>query len=229
MVETTLEQLPEVVADMVRLQLSTGMRPGEVRLVRPCDIDRSEGVWKLRPESHKTEHHGRERVVAIGPQAQSILLKYLARDPAMYCFRPCDSEAKRRADAHDRRKTPLSCGNRPGNSKKQSPKRTAGECYTVASYRRAIQRACDKAFPHPRLSYKLRSAFTEEEKQELRGWQRQHHWSPNQLRHTAATKIREGFGLEAAQVYLGHSQAYVTEIYAEKNFALAERVARQIG
>ena len=69
----------------------------------------------------------------------------------------------------------------------------------------------------------------EAEKRELREWQKHHHWSPNQLRHAAATKIREEFGLEAAQVYLGHSQAYVTEIYAEKNFALAEQVAKQIG
>ena len=54
-------------------------------------------------------------------------------------------------------------------------------------------------------------------------------WSPNQLRHTTATEIRRAFGLEAAQVALGHAAADVTQIYAEKNLALASEVMRKIG
>ncbi len=106
-VEQTLDHLPDVVADMVRLQRLTGMRPAEVCVVRPCDIDRSGEVWVYRPDSHKTEHHERERIILIGPKAQGVLLRYLARDASMYCFRPCDSEAKRRAAAHAKRKTPF--------------------------------------------------------------------------------------------------------------------------
>ena len=55
------------------------------------------------------------------------------------------------------------------------------------------------------------------------------HWHPNQLRHTAATEVRRRFGLEAAQVLLGHSKADVTQMYAERDDALAERVAREVG
>jgi integrase len=54
-------------------------------------------------------------------------------------------------------------------------------------------------------------------------------WSPNQLRHAAATEIRKKFGLEAAQVVLGHSTADITQVYAERNQALAAQVIRQIG
>ena len=36
-------------------------------------------------------------------------------------------------------------------------------------------------------------------------------------------------GLEAAQVMLGHSRADVTQIYAERNEALATKVAAKIG
>ncbi len=68
--EATLPHLPSAVADMARLQRATGMRPGEVVLIRPCDIDRSGEVWTYRPESHKTEHHDRERFVLIGPKGQ---------------------------------------------------------------------------------------------------------------------------------------------------------------
>ena len=157
------------------------------------------------------------------------MLRYLARDSQAYCFRPCDSEAKRRAEAHKSRKTPENCGNRPGSNRKRKPKRTAGECYTTASYRRSIHRACDKAFPHPKLGYILRSSFSDAESRELRKWQSQHHWSPNQLRHTAATEIRRDFGLEAAQIILGHSQLGVTQVYAERDLAKGMEVARQIG
>jgi site-specific recombinase XerC len=55
------------------------------------------------------------------------------------------------------------------------------------------------------------------------------HWHPNQLRHTAATMIRRDYGLEAAQVILGHSKADVTQIYAERDAAKAIEVIRNIG
>ena len=113
--------------------------------MRPCDIDRSGDVWIYCPESHKTEHHGRERVVAIGAKAQGVLLKYLARDPEMHCFRPCDSEQRRRASRHAARVVPLSCGNRPGTNRKAKPRRKAGERYDAGSFRRAIHRGCNKA------------------------------------------------------------------------------------
>jgi integrase len=52
---------------------------------------------------------------------------------------------------------------------------------------------------------------------------------PNRVRHASATRIRKMFGLEAAQVALGHSRADVTQIYAEKNLELAIKVAREQG
>jgi site-specific recombinase XerC len=55
------------------------------------------------------------------------------------------------------------------------------------------------------------------------------HWHPNQLRHAHATVVRRRLGLEAAQVALGHERADVTQVYAEKNLALAAKVAVEIG
>lgn len=202
-VEATLAELPVVVADMARLQRLTGMRPGEVCDLRPRDLDRTEDVWTYRPESHKTQHHGRKRVIFLGPKGQAVLLRYLARDPETRCFRPCDSEAKRRAEIHAERVTPLSCGNRPGTNVRSSPVFQPGTRYSVSSYRQAIRRACKRA-DVPR-------------------------WSPNQLRHAAATEVRARFGLEAAQVTLGHATARTSEIYAEKNLAAGAAVAKAIG
>ncbi|MEO0531478.1 MAG: site-specific integrase [Planctomycetota bacterium] len=202
-VEDTLAVLSSVVGDMVRVQRLTGMRPAEVCSLRPCDLDRSDDVWTYQPSEHKTEHHGRKRTIYVGPKAQGVLLRYLARDPEAYCFAPRDAEAKRLAAAHAARKTPLSCGNRPGSNRKRGRKRTVGAKYTADSYRRAIHRACDKA-----------------------GIER---WSPNRLRHAAGTEVRTKFGLEAAQVILGHASADVTQVYAERDAAKGAQVARLIG
>ncbi|MEO2032790.1 MAG: tyrosine-type recombinase/integrase [Planctomycetaceae bacterium] len=54
-------------------------------------------------------------------------------------------------------------------------------------------------------------------------------WAPNRLRHSAATEIRKRYGLEAAQVILGHAKADTTQIYAERDATLAQRIAREVG
>jgi site-specific recombinase XerC len=78
-----------------------------------------------------------------------------------------------------------------------------------------------KAFPVPREIADDPAAVEK--------WRSEHHWFPNQLRHTAGTEIRRRFGLEAAQTVLGHSKADVTQVYAERDFAKAANVARLIG
>jgi len=75
----------------------------------------------------------------------------------------------------------------------------------------------------------MKNSFSEAQKKELREWQSQHHWSPNQLCHTAATEIRKNYGLEAVQVIPGHSQANITQVYAERDLAKGLEVAMQIG
>jgi integrase len=87
-VEQTLPYCPPIVEDMLRFQRLTGARPIEICILRPCDVDRSGDVWTYQPESHKTQHLGKPRAIAIGPRAQTVLLRYLARDAQTYCFRP---------------------------------------------------------------------------------------------------------------------------------------------
>ena len=49
-----------------------------------------------------------------------------------------------------------------------------------------------------------------------------------QLRHAAATRFRKAYGLEAAQVLLGHRTADVTQIYAERDRGKAEAIMERI-
>lgn len=202
-VDKTLTALPEVVADMVRFQRLTGARPGEVCSLSPADIDRSSKVWLYRPDAHKTEHYEKHRVVPVGPKAQQLLQPYLLRSDEAYCFSPTESVEKARRRASAQRTTPATCGNTRGSNRVASPRRVAGDRYQVSSYRNAVRRACT------RLDLTI--------------------WTPNQLRHTAATKIRQEYGLEAAQVICGHSRADVTQVYAERDLKLAIRVAEEVG
>jgi len=202
LVAETLPHLTSVVADMIRFQRATGARPGEVCIVRPMDVNRITDVWEYRPASHKTQHRGRERIIYVGPQAQAVLRPYLLRAADTYCFSPREAVREHRAKRRANRKTQRRSAQRQ-RSRRTRAKRAAGNRYRTDSYRVAIQRACKRV------------GLDE--------------WSPNQLRHAAGTEARALFGLEAAQVMLGHAKADVTQIYAERDRQLAREVARKIG
>jgi integrase len=239
-IEKTLPHLTSVVADMVRLQLLTGARPGEICSMRPGDVTRGiDGAWVYRPQHHKMEHRGKERRVFIGPQGQAILKPYLDRDAEAYCFSPVESEAERNAERKAKRKSPMT----PSQAKRNPKCRKLRNQYTKDSYNRAVQRACELAFGMPaelrnigrtvkrmkKATEAQRKAERERLSQEASEWRAHHCWSPNQLRHSRATLLREKYGIEAAQVVLGHSDPKTTLVYAEAQFAKAAEIAKAIG
>ena len=65
------------VADLINLQLYTGMRSGELVSMRRGDLDLSTDPWEYGPPQHKTAHHGRGRAIFLGPKTQHILRPYL--------------------------------------------------------------------------------------------------------------------------------------------------------
>ncbi|TWT95776.1 site-specific integrase [Neorhodopirellula pilleata] len=233
----TLPHLSSVVSDMIRLQMVVGSRPGELCNLTPAMIDRTGDVWEATLIEHKTAHHGKSRTLFIGPQGQAILSPYLMRFGDEHCFRPVDAEKERRDAQHAARKTPLSCGDRPGTNRKRAPKVRPGQHYTTASYRRAIHRACDMAFPAPsplgRLEGESDRARLERlnpsQIKQLRKWQAEHRWNPNQLRHTFATDAWKTEEPEAVQILLGHSDLRTTLVYAERDRRKAIDAARRVG
>lgn len=239
-VNGTLPHLSRQVRDMVRLQLLSGCRPGEICTLRPCDVDTSGDVWLFVPESHKMEHHDRTRTIFFGPRAQQVLAAWIDNRPAdAACFSPREAEEERNAERRANRRSPMT-PSQAARKPTSNRRRPAAERFTVGAFRRAIHRACEVAFAMPRdLRYigravaKLpegeRQAARERLKQEAADWRDEHLWSPNQLRHSAATSIRKSFGLEAAQHCLGHSDANTTAIYAERDAAVAVRIMSEIG
>ncbi|MCG3122060.1 MAG: hypothetical protein GIKADHBN_00436 [Phycisphaerales bacterium] len=228
---------------MIDLQLLTAARPGEIVTMRGCDLDTTGPVWCYRPRTHKNAHRNIERAIWLGPAAQKVLAEFLDRPAHQPLFSAAEAEIERRARVHARRKTPLSCGNRPGSNLSDDPAHTVGAAYTLASYRRAIERACDAAFPPPQhlrprragkwrleSELELQARLSPAQRAELKAWRDAHRWHPNQLRHNAATRIRREFGLEAAALVLGHASATITDaVYAERDQAKVASIVQRVG
>ncbi|MHC4951196.1 MAG: tyrosine-type recombinase/integrase [Planctomycetota bacterium] len=218
-VNAVLPYTTPVVAAMIELQLLTGMRPGELVSMRPCDIDRSEAVWHYYPEKHKNIYRNIQRIVSIGPRGQEILRPFLLRPAEHLCFSPAESEQQRRKILTENRKTPLSCGNTVGSNRKDNPKRVVGDRYDSVSYRKAVRygiTACNKV---RRVAAKAAGIDPD----------LMPYWTPYQLRHTAATKVRKEMGYECAGATLGHTNMSATAIYAERNQGLADEAAKRFG
>ncbi|MHB8956257.1 MAG: tyrosine-type recombinase/integrase [Pirellulaceae bacterium] len=194
----TVPFLPKVVANMARLQYYTGMRPSEVCLLRPCDIDMTDPhVWRYVPAAHKLMHlEDAYRIIPIGRRGQKILSRYLKRSPTEYCFSPREegetqrTRRKRRATRDDGQSTNLLS-------------HFTRDRFDTRSYRLVIHQTCMIA-DVPK-------------------------WSPNQLRHCHATRVRDKFGLEASSAALGHKNLKTTEIYAEKSWNAARTIAEKLG
>ena len=243
LIEPVKKLVSRQVAAMIELQLLTGARPGEVIMMRPCDIDMGGDVWRYTPAQHKTESYGRMRVLSLGPKAQELLRPFLKdRVAEAYVLSPQDAEAERYAALHAQRKTPEHQGNQAGVRPEGCLPRKLGAHYDRTSYARAIARACEEAFPLPEelrppaladgtpmaLRDYLKTA-SPEKRAVIQKWQKEHHWHPHQLRHNFATAIRQRHGLEMAQILLGHARADVTQIYAERDLKRATEIARQEG
>jgi integrase len=160
-------------------------------------------------------------VIPLGPKAVEIVKEFLRADTTAYLFDPREVANRHLIGRTNKR-------------------------YRRRSYDQAIARACDRAFPHPTLvemrnaikatplggrkkAWKELRRWEREHKAELAQWRDDHRWSPLQLRHTAATAIRSKYGLESAQVVLGHAKADVTQLYADRDLSKARAIIAEIG
>ena len=247
-VERALPHLQPHARGLVSFMASTGCRPGEACRLTLGQLDRTGKVWVYAPSRHKTKHRGKRRAVAIGPKGQAVLWEFVriacplcgtegrpsligSRDYAL-CG-PCADRMDeagicgpwQRTEAHGedeplfspaRQLEEIDARKRKHRQTRVQPsqadRRKAGAtrrpkaAFSPDSASKAVQRACEAA----NLPDEMR-------------------WFPNQLRHSHATAVRQRFGLEGAQVALGHATAKITEVYAERDLGLAVRIAEEIG
>jgi integrase len=255
-VEAVLPFLTPTVKVMVQLQRFSGCRPSEVRLMRAGDLDCSRDPWMYRPSIHKMAYLGRDRTIPLGPRAKTVLEEFLRdgrpipngvgmldvtkapariamakayhvagrldeakmlRDlacpivivtgrvlhPEWFLFSPAQAREERFAAMRAERKSKVQPSQQCRRKRAVELERHVGDVFTGDGYASTIRRACVRAGVAA--------------------------WKPNQLRHLRATEIRAMYGLEAAQVVLGHAKADVTQHYAERDQSLAAKVAAEIG
>jgi integrase len=210
-VDAILPYVSLPVAAMIQVQWLAGMRACEVTLMRPCDIDMTNDIWIYEPHDHKNRWRNHRRLVPLGPKAQAILRPFLNRPATEYLFSPREGEAVRNAERRKKRKSPMT-PSQARRKPKRHPARAKRNRYDTSSYRRAI-------------TYGVTMA----NRNRAEGAPPVPYWYPLQIRHSRATEIRKQHGLEAAQVALGHKNADVTEVYAERNLTLAIQVAKESG
>lgn len=257
-VQPVLEHLSPQLAAVAQFMWWTGARPTESLQLRACDIDRSGAVWQYAPHEHKLEHMGRARIVPIGPRAQLVLRPFLDRAPDAYLFDPREAvknQMRRRRAGRKTQKWPSHL--RRHRDPQQVGSRCAA-CYCDKQLARAVKRAIqqvnadrvraavadllDKKFMKKAASQFVttkaeviaeRLAPDDASREAIvvacQGVELLVPWTPNQLRHSAATRIRRDFGLEAASVILGHSNLQTTQVYAEADRLRALEVAEQVG
>jgi integrase len=216
LIDAVLPLVPRQVKALIELQLTMGARPGELIRLRPIDIDRSQPLWEVKLNEHKTAHHGKARTLWFGHNSQPILNEFITSDRPVHMplFSPREADEEFRAKKRQARKTPLSCGNK-ATAKKPRPQ--LGDHYTVSGYRQAIRRACLKAFPYPPGVDKV-------------AWRKEHVWHPHQLRHNWFTKMVNEFGVGVTQTAGGHARgSAITAIYSNENVAEAKALMLKIG
>ena len=184
MAEMTAARACPIIAAMIRVQVLTGLRPGEVCRMTTGQIDQADpGCWFYRPDQFKTKWLGKNRAVPIGPRAQEVLLPFLhPQEPDRALFSPIEATAHRMADLRSKRKSKVPPSQL--DRRKENPEKTPGEFYITESYGRAIKAV--------NILHGLPA------------------WSPSCLRATRAQTVFESLGLDAARTLLGHADEAVT-------------------
>jgi integrase len=191
---------------MVLIMRYSNCRAEDVVAMRLADIRFMDEVWEYRPQSHKNQwreevSRTHTRIVQLGHRCQAVLKPLLDRDPESFLFSPREAKAEHQAARARARQTKRT----PSELRCRrvcKPKRTPGERNTVNTFQQTIRRACRQVG--------------------LPGW------TVLQVRHSRATEIRGRYGLEGAAASLGDS-VEAAQIYAERNTALAKRIAHEIG
>jgi len=186
-----LDRTNPVVAAMVRVQLASGARTGELVAMSTDRIDTTGPVWIYRPLQHKNLHRGKGRAVVLPPEAVAAIRGVvLARDGDGRLIASADAifdprravELRPRLTAHA-----VGWRARGGNS------RPAGSRYSSVTYAQAVARACKAEGVPP--------------------------FRPYSLRHACITRWAETLGVERARVLAGHATARMTSHYVHTDAA----------
>lgn len=247
--EMSLPHCNPVVRGLAWVQYLAGMRPAEAATMRACDVSMSgsgpdgtvyPGVWVYVPPTHKTAHHGHDRVIFLGPLAQDALM------PFLWNRNKCDlpdgalpllwngavgpladwlEERNHPQDVHGMtfaQVVALFCRAR-GNEEYLFSPRDASEVWKRChgrNPRAGKSREPGDFYTANSLTHAIKKACKRAGVEPF---------SANQMRHLRATEIRGKYGPDAARIVLGHHLPGVTNVYAEPDLERAAQIMREMG
>jgi integrase len=190
---------------MLLVQWWSGMRSCEVRIIRTCDIDRTNpACWLYHPAKHKNDWRegDQKRVVPLGPECQRVLSEWLRPDdPEAFLFQPRQAVAERNEKRRAQRRTPRTPSQRARRTKSR-PKRAPGAPYSDTSYAHAVATACEKAGVK---------------------------FHPYALRHGCKMRVERAARTEDARTVLGQRSIQATQHYGVLDVSRAAEVMVQLG
>ncbi|NDC55679.1 MAG: site-specific integrase [Alphaproteobacteria bacterium] len=200
-VEQTLPYLTQVLRDMVMLQLLTGCRPCEICQLSWDCIDRSGPVVDgVQVWVYRPIRHKTQHL------GKSRVVGIGPRAQEIL-----ERYAGRNGVLFSPRESLEQLHRSFGWPTRNNPR--IGQTWATTSYGQAIENGIKRA----------NGLRAEQGKPFIP------HWTPNQLRHAAATITSDRYDREHASALLGHSSIRTTEIYAEQAILKAARVVAEMG
>jgi integrase len=198
-IRRTLPFMPPTLAALVKLQRLTGCRPSEISNMRVGQIDKTTDpdLWMYRLPQHKTEKKTkRKKVIPLGKPEQEILAPFLIdKDSEAAVFSLRQSAEERNVEKRANRKTKITPTQAAREAAKVAKPSKVAEFYNKDSYRQAVEYAINKG----------NKTLPESEKIP--------HWTPYQIRHTAATAMELEENFEASMILLDHEKPTTTARY----------------
>lgn len=249
-VEATVKHLSPQVAAMVLLQWESAMRPGEVVCMRACDIDRSDpSMWIYEPAQHKNKHRGKERPIPLFAKSQGYLRPFIenievGKNPTRFLFTPEGPKARHGCYSTTHYAQAIRRGVAAANAPALQHALLGVILPMVPVKARArLERALRRLvtyLEHTRVARAIErqaARFGFDAAPVVAAAQRaaeEHEdavadWSPNQLRHAAATRIERQLSVEDARIVLGHSSSKMTRHYVDPDVHRAYEALRRLG
>ena len=119
-VKQTLAHLYEPIKSMVKVQLLTGARPGEIRRMRIGEIVQKDRIWVYAPGQHKNTWRGAIREIPLSNEAYKVLKPWLKGQPEDFVF----------------------CSDYGPSGSKRVTKPKRGQPYHISAYSVAIKKVC---------------------------------------------------------------------------------------
>ena len=207
-IKTTLRYASPTVSAMAQVQCMTGMRPGEPCKMTVGDIDQSDpDVWIYTMRKHKTARKTGKKVIVFGKAEQELIAPYLiGKKPENAVFSPRTAMQEWYAKRRENRKTKVPPSQIARDKRNEGfIEQNVNEFYDPNTYREAIKNAIIAA---------------------NKAGENVPHWTPYQLRHTAATETSRTLGKDKAQALLTHKSSAMTARYDHSQEEVLKELAR---